>query len=146
MYSAPHNTLLKFGFPRSLVCEYGHWSVLARPNQATLGALVLVCRESAQAFSEISDEAFVELGSVIRDIESGLQRFRKFEKINYLMLMMVDREVHYHVLPRYAEDQVYQDQAFHDPGWPAAPDLSAGPVLEGDDLEGLVRDLKSAWP
>jgi diadenosine tetraphosphate (Ap4A) HIT family hydrolase len=142
---APHDTLLKFGYPHSLVREYGRWSVLARPHQATLGALVLVCREPAQAFSQISDEAFGELGGVIRDIEAGLQRFGKYDKINYLMLMMVDREVHYHVLPRYAEDQVFHDRTFADPGWPAAPDLSAGPVLEGADLALLVGELKAAW-
>ena len=143
--AAPHDTLLKFGYPQSLVREYERWCVLVRPHQATLGALVLVCREPAQAFSQISDEAFKELGSVIRDIEAGMRIFRKYDKINYLMLMMVDREVHYHVLPRYAEDQDFNDRTFADSGWPAAPDLSEGPTLEGADLTELVRELKAAW-
>jgi len=36
----PHDTMLKFGYPKSLVRDYGCWVVLARPKQATLGALV----------------------------------------------------------------------------------------------------------
>lgn len=144
--SPPHDTLVKFGYPESVVREYRHWAVLVRPKQATLGALVLICAEAATAFSEISDEAFEELGSVIRDIEAGLRRFRQYDKINYLMLMMVDREVHYHVLPRYAKDQTYGGEVYLDPGWPAAPDLSAGPEMEGDALARIVQELRAVWP
>src|SRR3546814_19148561 len=46
--------------------------------------------------------------------------------INYLMLMMVDRDVHFHVLPRYAETQSFSGVAYPDGGWPAAPDLGGG--------------------
>ena len=62
------------------------------------------------------------------------------------MLMMVDREVHYHVLPRYANDQTHDGEVFFDPGWPAAPDLSAGPELEGDALARIVQELRAEWP
>ena len=34
------DTMLKFGYPDSLVHEYAHWVVLIRPKQVTMGALV----------------------------------------------------------------------------------------------------------
>ena len=142
----PHDTMLKFGYPNSLVRDYACWVVLARPKQATLGALVLACKEEVQAFAEISGAAFAELGQVIADIETGLRRFSNFDKINYLMLMMVDREVHFHVLPRYAESREFRGETFEDPGWPAVPDLGTGPTLDDDALAGLVQELKTAWP
>ena len=142
----PHDTMLKFGYPKSLVRDYGCWVVLARPKQATLGALVLACKEEVQAFAEISGAAFAELGQVIGDIETGLRRFSDYDKINYLMLMMVDREVHFHVLPRYATSREFRGETFEDPGWPAVPDLGAGPTLDDDALAGLVQELKTAWP
>ena len=146
MIQQPNDTLLKFLYPESLVHEYDHWVVLARPKQATLGALVLACKEKAQAFSALSDEAFAELPRAIRDVEQGLRAFRPYDKINYLMLMMVDKEVHYHVLPRYGAEQSFEGRAYSDPGWPAFPDLGAGPALEGGDLAALVAGLKAAWP
>jgi len=138
--------MIKFGHPHSLVRDYGYWAVLLRPKQATLGALVLVCKEEVQAFSEISNEAFAELPLVVREIETGLKAFKPYQKINYLMLMMVDREVHYHVLPRYDAPQVFAGETYQDPGWPALPELTAGPLLEDAALDELVTALRAAWP
>ena len=141
----PNATMVKFGYPASLVHQYDHWVVLARPAQCTLGALVLVNTSAAQSFAEIGEASFRELNRVTQDIEQSLKSFREFQKINYLMLMMVDKEVHFHVIPRYEHDQEFDGAAYTDPGWPMAPDLAAGPVLEGDDLASLVSQLQRAW-
>lgn len=47
-------TMTKFGFPRTLVAETAHWTVLVRPQQVTLGSLVLVCKEPVTAFGAAS--------------------------------------------------------------------------------------------
>lgn len=52
-------TMKKFGYPETLIREYDNWVVLLRSQQATLGALVLVCKENADAFSQISQDAFL---------------------------------------------------------------------------------------
>jgi len=139
-------TARKFGYPETLVAEYGRWLVLARPAQATLGALVLVAKDEARRFPEISGEAFSELSRVTRDIEAGLAAFRPFDKINYLMLMMVDPDVHFHVLPRYAAAQDFEGEAYPDPGWPGAPTLSAGPKPDGERSRKLVEAIRAGWP
>jgi diadenosine tetraphosphate (Ap4A) HIT family hydrolase len=142
VYSAnPNPTMLKFGYPDSLVHHYDSWSWLVRPRQATLGALGLVCRDAVEAFSEISEDAFRELAVVTGDIEAALSEFRPYAKINYLMLMMVDRDVHFHVLPRYDKEQSFAGTDFSDSGWPGVPDLSAGPLLEGAALRDLAAEL-----
>ena len=135
-----------FAYPDSLVREYRHWVVLVRPKQVTLGALVMACKESAQSFGAISSDAFREQEQVVCDIEQGLKAFTDFEKINYLMLMMVDKEVHFHVLPRYSEARRFDGVDYPDPGWPAAPDLGAGPALEGKSLAAIVAGVGAGWP
>ena len=139
-------TIQKFGYPDTLVADYVHWMVLVRPAQATLGALVLVNKSDATAFSALDLQAFIELHGVIAEIEQGLTAFRPYDKINYLMLMMVDREVHFHVLPRYAEEQRFDGRGFSDPGWPGAPDLKANATLSGDALARLVTAIRQSWP
>jgi diadenosine tetraphosphate (Ap4A) HIT family hydrolase len=138
--------MIKFGYPDSLIREYERWVVLLRPQQATLGALVLVCKEPASALSEISAEAFAEMQQAIRDIETGLSAFRPYQKMNYLMLMMVDPDVHYHVLPRYAETQSFEGAAYPDKGWPALPDLTAAVEPDAQVRAALVAAVKAAWP
>ncbi len=138
-------TMEKFGYPATLVQEYDHWVVLVRPAQATLGSLVLVCKDDAVAFSAISPRAFAELAQVTKDIEDNLSAFRPYEKINYLMLMMVDPDVHFHVLPRYGSTQQFEGVDFPDVGWPAVPDLAVAVTPDDDLRTKLVAQLKEKW-
>ncbi len=143
--SAPNPTAAKFGYPGTVICEFDHWVVLLRPQQCTLGALVLVCTDEAAAFSDISSQAFAEFGTVIVAIERGLTAFRPYRKINYLMLMMKDKDVHFHVLPRYDQDQEFEGRTFSDAGWPGPPDLTAGPLLEDELRAQLVAGVRRNW-
>jgi len=138
-------TQLKFGYPQTLIKEYDHWCVLLRPQQPTLGSLVLVCKEDETAFSQISQGAFNELKTVTQEIETSLKAFRSFEKINYIMLMMVDPNVHFHVLPRYGSLQTFNGCEFPDQGWPAAPDLSANIDLDNGLMSPLLSEIKKNW-
>jgi diadenosine tetraphosphate (Ap4A) HIT family hydrolase len=140
-----NQTMIKFGHPDTLVGEYPCWVVLIRPQQVTLGALVLACREPATAFSKISPQAFAELGRVIPEMEGALARAFAYDKINYLMLMMVDPNVHFHVIPRYAEPRRFAGLSFADPGWPKQPDMAGAPELDPAML-GRIRDaVKQQW-
>ena len=139
-------TMLKFGYPANVIREYDRWVVLLRPHQATLGALVLACKDAAEAFSDISPQAFGELQQVVGDIEAGLSAFRPYQKINYLMLMMVDKDVHFHVLPRYDAAQDFEGTAYADAGWPALPDLAGGVQPDAAGQAALVAAVTACWP
>lgn len=138
-------TQTRFGYPHTLIAEYDHWCVLLRAQQPTLGSLVLVCKQEETEFSKISQSAFGELKQVTGDIETNLKAFRPFEKINYLMLMMVDPHVHFHVLPRYSSTQTFEDCEFPDKGWPVAPDLGANINLENGLMAPLLAEIKKIW-
>jgi len=141
-----HATLAKFGYPGTLVCDYRYWCVLLRPAQATLGSLVLAAKGEERAFSDLPDEAFTEFPLVIREIERGIKAFCSYDRINYLMLMMVDPHVHFHVLPRYAEAQVFDGLHFPDPGWPGAPDLKSATDVPDEIRARLLHTLQQCWP
>ena len=136
-------TIEKFGFPQSLVAEFEHWVVLARPAQPTLGSLVLAARSAATAFGDLPAEAHAELKTVTTAIEAALTRAVDYAKINYLMLMMVDREVHFHVIPRYEGAREWEGREFVDVGWPKVPDLGHAVALERENLTKLVDWLKT---
>jgi len=138
-------TMSRFGYPNSLVAAYDHWVVLVRPAQATLGSLVLACSEQAEAFSAISDAAAAEMPQAVKAIEHTLFELWKYNKINYLMLMMVDPHVHFHVIPRYEQDQVFQGMTFSDTGWPKQPDLGSAVNLDEPGVEAMARYLREHW-
>ena len=135
----------KFGYPESCVKEFQQWVVLLRPQQITLGALILICREEATAFSQISPAAFGELPAIIREIETNISRTFAYNKINYLMLMMVDPEVHFHVIPRFDAPQTFFQQQFRDHGWPGPPDLKHSNDISQEVHHEILTQLKKTW-
>ncbi|MGN6155856.1 MAG: HIT family protein [Sphingomicrobium sp.] len=137
-----NSTMRKFGYPDSLVREFEHWAILVRPAQVTLGSLVLAATDDAEAYSRLPDGAFAEQAEAVRAIESALRDFCAYERINYLMLMMVDPHVHFHVIPRYSGDRQWQGIAFPDAGWPGPPQLKIAVELDGPQLSSMRDQLK----
>ena len=138
-------TMEKFGYPDTLIREDEHWVVLLRPQQVTLGALVLICKEDADALSSISVEAFSELKIITTVIESSLKECFEYDKINYLMLMMIDPDVHFHILPRYATVRIWGDAEFTDSGWPGPPDLSQANHVGEAVMQLIQKTIKEVF-
>ena len=141
----PNPTEIKFGDPDTRIAQTERWTVLLRPKQPTLGSLVLVCREPVQAFAELSPQAFAELGAAVRGVEFVLRAVVKYERINYLMLMMVDPDVHFHVIPRYAGSRSFLGTDVRDAGWPGPPVLDSAVDLPPSARDALIGELRRAW-
>lgn len=140
-----HATLKTFGYPDTLIHEYEHWCVLLRPAQVTLGSLVMICKQDVTQLADISARAFAEMKQVTGDIETSLKRFCNWQKINYLALMMVDPHVHFHVIPRYQEAQIFDGRVYPDTGWPALPQLGDAIKPEPAEFAKILATLKENW-
>ena len=134
-------TIAKFGFPATLVREFDHWLVLLRPAQVTLGSLVLAAKSEATAYGDLPAAAFAEQAAVVAAIERALAAFCRYERINYLMLMMVDRQVHFHVIPRYSGARTWGGREFADAGWPGVPDLKSAVALDAESIARMRDEL-----
>jgi diadenosine tetraphosphate (Ap4A) HIT family hydrolase len=135
--------LKTFEYNNLLIKEYKNWYLLLRKEQSTLGSLVLIEKSFKTNYSEISGESFNEFGIIVQEIESILKNLFDYDKINYLMLMMVDDEVHYHVIPRYSKDIEFSKVKFIDKGWPTLPDLGYKNQISDIEIENLLKLIKS---
>ena len=135
-------TIEKFGYPATLVREFDHWLVLIRPAQVTLGSLVLTAKGDATAYGALPAAAFTEQATVIATVEKALAAFTRYERLNYLMLMMVDPNVHFHVIPRYSGSREWNGLTFDDEGWPGPPQLQSARKLEREQIAALRDELK----
>lgn len=135
-------TMEKFGYPATLIAEYDHWVVLLRPAQPTLGALVLAAKSDATAFGDLPVEAHAELKVAAAAIEKALGAAVDYARINYLMLMMVDPHVHFHVLPRYEGERSAMGVTTGDAGWPGPPALGQAQALDDAQIAALAGWLK----
>ena len=141
----PNQTAVRFGYPDTLVKEYEHWVVLLREPQPTLGSLILCAKADVTEFSALPAEAFTEKAVVVGDIERALKAAFEYDKINYLALMMVDPNVHFHVIPRYAEPRSACGLDIADAGWPALPQLGKAAGVTPEQREALIAHISGYW-
>jgi len=134
-------TALKLGSPETLLRRVDHWLVLHWPARVMPGSLVLVYTGDATLFSALSPVAFTELTAPAGGIEHRFAVFQPCDRMNYVMLMMIDPDVHFHVIPRFAATQEFGGLAYPDAGWPEPPAL--GIAVTPDDGR---RDLLLAAP
>jgi diadenosine tetraphosphate (Ap4A) HIT family hydrolase len=139
-----NDTIRKFGHPATLLREYDHWLLLLRPQQVTAGSLILAAKGEARAYGELAADAFAEQGRIVAEIEAMLRRAVDYERINYLMLMMVDPHVHFHVIPRYHGWRSLAGVELADQGWPGPPDLKSAVALDPAAIEAAVKALHTA--
>ena len=140
-----NQTAVRFGYPGTLIREYEHWLVLLREPQATLGSLILCAKADVTEFSALPKGAFVEMDEVITEIEQALNTAFSYDKINYLMLMMVDPNVHFHVIPRYAETPSACGLSIPDPRWPALPQLGEAREITIEERNALRKEILENW-
>jgi diadenosine tetraphosphate (Ap4A) HIT family hydrolase len=113
----------KFRLDELEIVRTEHWVWSVRPGPATLGAGVLSLTRFAAHLSDLTPAEGADLAVMAGVAEGTLGRAFAPDKINYLMLMMVDAHLHYHVLPRYAAPRRHGGLVWQDSGWDGLPVL-----------------------
>ncbi len=126
----------KFKIKEYLICSEGAWNISLRPQQITLGSLILSLNRQCETLDGLTPEEGKDLAHAFQVISKILDAAFKPEKLNYLALMMVDNQVHFHVVPRYSEEVEFKGKSFVDTNWPAPPNvLNALEIKDSELLE-----------
>lgn len=123
------------------IYETKYWLWSLRPHQATLGAGILSIKRECTSFGELKQEEFNDLNNIIKVIEGTVKQLFNYDIMNYLMLMMIDKQVHYHVIPRYEKEITKFGIVWKDNAWPGLPNLS-GDELNIEDLKKISSYIK----
>lgn len=132
----------KFKINDNKIFETEHWIWSLRPHQATIGAGILSLKRECSNLAKLKQEEFVDLNNIIKIIEPTLKKAFSYDVINYLMLMMFDKHIHYHILPRYEKPLEFLGEIWEDNSWPAVPQLGGEP-LSNEKLKKLTQYIKS---
>lgn len=134
--------LEKFDATENLIFKLEGWSILLRSDQVTLGSLLLVySKGDVKSLSEVPTAAFSSLPKISRIIEESLGRLLGAEKFNYLALMMIDSQVHFHIVPRYSNPISYLSETYEDLKWPEPPSFATPFRLNLAAKRQLISDL-----
>lgn len=136
-----NSTIEKFGYPATLVREYDRWVVLLRPAQVTLGSLIVAAKSNATDFGDLSADHFSELKIVTANVSRALGTLIDHARLNWLMLMMVDPHVHFHLIPRYEGKREHDGLSLPDTAWPGPPNLGGAVALSDEQISHLGQWL-----
>lgn len=130
-----------FDQKNNLIKEYKHWILLIRNRNITLGNCVAITKRHMERFSEITLEEMEDFQKVVKDVETALMSAFKYDKINYLMLMMKDKHTHFHIIPRYKESREFAGLEWKDDFNPD-PLTQKSPPVEQQVLNKVKEELK----
>lgn len=131
----------KFKTDELKIYESSNWVWSLRPHQVTLGAGILSLKRECPTLGEVNQKEFLDLHGIIKVIECTMKQVFGYDVMNYLMLMMVDKQVHYHVIPRYGREINQFEKIWVDSSWPGVPNL-AGDALDIDELKVISSYIK----
>ena len=130
----------KFRVEELNVSENQSWTWSIRPAQATLGAGVLSLNRHALRLSDVTPEEMKDLADLVGVLEETIKAAFNHNIMNYLMLMMVDHHVHYHVIPRYDGTRTFAGLEWVDNGWPALPVIGDNQHQDESDVLQAIRE------
>jgi len=126
-------TLEKFVTSATFIFETAHWVIALRPKQPTLGSLVLISKSNVETMAGLTADETQDLQVAFGKIQAMYDATLNPDKLNYLALMMVDPNPHFHVIPRYAAARAFDGKFFNDAAWPGVPDLKT--TLDLTDMQ-----------
>jgi diadenosine tetraphosphate (Ap4A) HIT family hydrolase len=130
----------KFRVQELLIYKSTFWTWSVRPVHSTLGAGILSLNRFCTSLGDITQDEGADLAAICQHLESALRETFQPEKMNYIMLMMVDRHLHFHVLPRYDATKEFADLEWKDSGWPKPPVLTDYEDRSSSDALVAIRD------
>lgn len=133
----------KFSQQTGEIFSTDHWSIVIRRKQVTPGALVLICKRHVESVGGLSPEEGADLPVAAKRIEQTLRTALQPDKLNYLALMMVDRHLHFHVIPRYERERTLHGYTFKDPNWGGPPQLDVETPADVV-VDAILADLRTA--
>jgi len=131
----------KFRVNELKVIRNSSWTWSVRPDQPTLGAGIISLNRYALHLSDVSSKEMADLAGLISTLERAIKSTFNHNIMNYLMLMMVDHHVHYHVVPRYDGTREFAGLEWVDNGWPALPVM---PDSQHKNQDGVLDAIKEA--
>ncbi len=108
-----------FDKKQNIIKEYKYWNLLIRNRNWTLGNCVVILKRHTEALSDATKEEMAEFSTVTKETEHALKKAFNYDKINWMLLMMNDNHVHFHIAPRYEKTKKFAGIEWTDTAWPA---------------------------
>ena len=130
--------------PRWVWGESDHWAALLNTNQTLLGRCFLVLKRPETDVAALTDAEVTDLWAITRRAKTVLDTLWAPDHYNYAFLMNLDRQVHFHIIPRYRDAREFAGETFVDPQFGSHYGLDERP-LETAGYEAILTALRHGF-
>ena len=133
--------------PETIIERGALWTIALNRSQNLLGKVMLVLNRPLEQVIFLQDDEWVDLRRQMRRVTLALTAAFQPDHFNYAFLQNQDRQVHLHVIPRYAASRAFAGETFEDPDYPDHYHVPASPHrLSQQRLAALVETIQRALP
>jgi diadenosine tetraphosphate (Ap4A) HIT family hydrolase len=133
--------------PETIIEHGALWTVALNRNQNLLGKVMLVLNRPLEQVTLLREDEWADLHEQMRRVALALTAAFQPDHFNYAFLQNQDRQVHLHVMPRYAASRTFAGETFEDPDYPDHYHIPASPHnLSPTHLAALVETIRRLLP
>lgn len=133
--------------PATIIEQGIFWTLALNRNQNLLGKIMLLANRPVEEVTALTLDEWCALHFQIRRATTALIIAFQPNHFNYAFLQNQDKQVHLHVIPRYATMRTFDGLTFSDPDYPhhyAVP--SPQRIVDTDHVAKLRDLLRAALP
>jgi diadenosine tetraphosphate (Ap4A) HIT family hydrolase len=133
--------------PETIIERGALWTVALNRNQNLLGKVMLVLNRPLEQVILLREDEWADLHEQMCRVTLALTAAFQPDHFNYAFLQNQDRQVHLHVIPRYAASRAFAGETFEDPDYPDHYHVPATPrMLSKEQLVALSEMIRRALP
>lgn len=128
----------------TVIAEDAYWTMRVNDNQATLGRVFFALkRPETDALNLTADEQTALWNGLTR-AKSALTTLFAPDHFNYMALMNLTPQVHWHIFPRYQSPREFAGQTFTDDEWGGHYNPDRTVTLDDATRDSLVSALRQS--
>jgi diadenosine tetraphosphate (Ap4A) HIT family hydrolase len=133
--------------PETIIEHGALWTVALNRNQNLLGKVMLVVNRPLEQVILLREDEWTDLRRQMRRVTLALTAAFQPDHFNYAFLQNQDRQVHLHVIPRYAASRSFAGETFEDLDYPDHYHVPATPrMLTKEQLVMLSETIRRVLP
>jgi diadenosine tetraphosphate (Ap4A) HIT family hydrolase len=131
--------------PETIIERGDLWTIALNRNQNLLGKVMLVVNRPLEQVILLREDEWAGLHEQMRRVTLALTAAFQPDHFNYAFLQNQDRQVHLHVIPRYAASRTFAGDTFEDSDYPDHYHAPATPhMLSKEQLAALSETIRRA--
>lgn len=128
-----------------LIFDGKRWAVVLNADQGLLGRCFCLLKRPETDLTALDEDETTELWHLLRRTRAALAQVFAPDHFNFSALMNQDPQVHFHVVPRYKTDRLFEGVTFTDPSFGGHYTVAPPFVLTDTGYANVLDTLRAAF-